>query len=356
MQIVGGHYGHHHIYINFSEMVVIKKTNVGENILFTFAVLFSRASICVLLLRILSSVKIWTRMVYIALALDVVASIISIVTYAIYCAPIQKGWDPSVHGSCLAKVTIDKLNETVAAIYCAVDFMCAGIPFVTIRKVQMDRRIKALIIPLLMCGLLTAACSIGRLTSFHFDSKDPQCKCHLPQKGRQRACTYSISSSLCRGAESFVFHRHRISCRCRTGPQPRCMAPLSSQASPPYANSTPTYASSRRSAAPPPRRCRAAAAAASPLTFGHVSGPCPQSLHSTRAMGRSSRTQKAAASHAPPTSTLSSRTWILLRRVAGEGRRVGQRREGARNAADWAEKGYSVNVVGTSPKPSTCLE
>lgn len=153
-----------------------KKSNPAASIFFSIAVLSSRASICILLLRILADIRKWKYAIYSALILNIAASTMSVVVYAIFCVPVEKGWDNSVKGFCVPRDIVDKLNQVVASVYIVVDFACAGIPFAAIRKVQMDRIVKLLIYPLLTCGLLTAACSIGRLASSDFRSPDPQCK------------------------------------------------------------------------------------------------------------------------------------------------------------------------------------
>ena len=58
--------------------------------------------------------------------------------------------------------------------------MCATIPFAALRDVQLDKRTKLGLFAILGCGLITAACSIGRVSALDFSNPDPTCTCLLP--------------------------------------------------------------------------------------------------------------------------------------------------------------------------------
>ena len=66
--------------------------------------------------------------------------------------------------------------DDITALNCIVDFMCATIPFFAMRNVQIDQRTKIGLFTILGCGLVTASCSIGRVTALNFQSKDAPCK------------------------------------------------------------------------------------------------------------------------------------------------------------------------------------
>ena len=82
-----------------------------------------------------------------------------------------------VEAFCPSSVSVDAAADTSpAAFNCVVDFMCAGIPFLAIRNVQLEMRVKAGLYVLLSCGVITAACSIGRIVALDFHTVDKTCK------------------------------------------------------------------------------------------------------------------------------------------------------------------------------------
>lgn len=63
------------------------------------------------------------------------------------------------------------------ALNCVVDFMCVGIPFVAVWGLEkVNMRTKVGLYALLCGGLITAACSIGRVNALDFHSADQTCK------------------------------------------------------------------------------------------------------------------------------------------------------------------------------------
>ena len=79
-------------------------------------------------------------------------------------------------GFCIDREAFDAVVKFFSALNCVVDFMCAGIPFEAMRTVNLDRKTRYGLYAILCCGIVTAACSIGRAVSLDFKSPDPTYK------------------------------------------------------------------------------------------------------------------------------------------------------------------------------------
>ena len=94
--------------------------------------------------------------------------------YAIECVPISREWnDKETRGFCVDRKAFDIVVKFFSSLNCVVDFMCAMIPFVAMQTVRLDRRTRLGLYLILCCGVLTAACSIGRAVSLDFKNPDP---------------------------------------------------------------------------------------------------------------------------------------------------------------------------------------
>ncbi|KAL9054496.1 MAG: hypothetical protein Q9162_004142, partial [Coniocarpon cinnabarinum] len=114
----------------------------------------------------------WTWYLYVGLALNTACWIGTTIVFAIICVPIDKQWNPSVRGWCMTYGDLDKAQKAFYSLNCVIDFMYAILPFFILRRAQMSLRRKLAICLLLAGGLLTAACSIGAITSLDFASSD----------------------------------------------------------------------------------------------------------------------------------------------------------------------------------------
>ena len=94
--------------------------------------------------------------------------------YGIECVPISREWDmQEPEGFCVNREAFDIIVKFFSSLNCVVDFMCAGIPFVAMQTVRLDRKTRYGLYLILCCGIVTAACSIGRSVSLDFKSPDP---------------------------------------------------------------------------------------------------------------------------------------------------------------------------------------
>lgn len=94
--------------------------------------------------------------------------------YAIECVPVSREWNTDeTKGFCVNREAFDIIVKFFSSLNCVVDFLCAGIPFAAMRTVRLDQRTRLGLYLILCCGVVTAACSIGRAVSLDFKNPDP---------------------------------------------------------------------------------------------------------------------------------------------------------------------------------------
>lgn len=118
VQIYVGGFGRHQYYLTSEQLVVVEKSNVAVNIFLAASFFFSRASICVLLLRVVQKVWLWRWILYGLLVLDAMVGIGTILVYAFLCVPLDKTWYPEKVGHCMAFSTLDKSATVFAGNQC----------------------------------------------------------------------------------------------------------------------------------------------------------------------------------------------------------------------------------------------
>ena len=111
IQCYDGQYGRHVYYLSKDQIVVVVQTNIAVNILNPVALALTRASICIFLLRLIGSVKIWRRLIWAANVLNVCVAVGTIIMYGINCIPASKAWnqlfDPKTPGWCVNPKVFD---------------------------------------------------------------------------------------------------------------------------------------------------------------------------------------------------------------------------------------------------------
>jgi len=101
------HYGlgRHQYYLVFSQELMdglteaIKYGYITQMTLI-LSTMFTRVSICLFLLKIFGSRKVWKYGLYAIMAFAVTTNIASAVTVPVQCTPIEKLWNPMVPGTC----------------------------------------------------------------------------------------------------------------------------------------------------------------------------------------------------------------------------------------------------------------
>ncbi|KAI9668867.1 MAG: hypothetical protein M1831_000937 [Alyxoria varia] len=167
-----GGYGRHTYYLTPAQLVLGAKTNLAFAILLSAAIFSARSSICLLLLRILSKFRLWRWVLYGVLIVNVAVFLFGSLLWGLSCVPVRKLWYPETPGHCMSLHRLDVATKAFAVFNVVEDFLCAGIPFVVIRGLQMKMRTKIGLYVVLCCGVVTAACSIGRMTAVNFESGD----------------------------------------------------------------------------------------------------------------------------------------------------------------------------------------
>lgn len=137
----------------------------------------SKLSIGFLLLRI-SVKRIHTWILYAAMFVSVVAGGTFIIVCVFQCHPVSYMWDKtSQSGSCVNITVIAALAYTYSGFSIISDFTFAIIPGFLVWHLQLKRRAKVALIPLMTMGCIASAAIITRLPFIKdFNSPDFLCK------------------------------------------------------------------------------------------------------------------------------------------------------------------------------------
>lgn len=137
----------------------------------------SKLSIGFLLLRI-SVRKLHTYIIYTAMLVSVVAGGTFFFVCMFQCAPVSYMWDKrSQSGSCVNNTVITALGYVYSIFSIISDFTFAIIPGFLVWHLQLKRRAKVALIPLITMGCIASAAVIARMPFVrHFNSPDFLCK------------------------------------------------------------------------------------------------------------------------------------------------------------------------------------
>ncbi|KAL8919524.1 MAG: hypothetical protein Q9208_006716 [Pyrenodesmia sp. 3 TL-2023] len=160
MQIHYG-FGRHRDYLTERQNTQFLKYSYGEWIQTFQTLMFTKLSICFLLLRIPVE-KYFIRPLQGAIAFLVVTNVVLTFLWIFQCNPIAGAWDKKRPATCLTDAQLLRVIISQAIISIISDFALALFPIVILWKVQIEMRIKAGLCFLMSLGLMTAACCIVR--------------------------------------------------------------------------------------------------------------------------------------------------------------------------------------------------
>ncbi|KAF1356301.1 hypothetical protein BDV97DRAFT_4316 [Delphinella strobiligena] len=120
---------------------------------------FVKASISLSLIRIATQ-KAIRRICYAVIVWCVVCCFIAIVVALTYCHPISALWTGKGH--CGSPTTIVTMEYFVFVTAIITDFICAILPSIMLRRLQMERKLKVTIVFVLSLGFLASAATLVR--------------------------------------------------------------------------------------------------------------------------------------------------------------------------------------------------
>jgi hypothetical protein len=111
--------------------------------------IMTKISIGYFLLRItVERIHIW--IIYLAMLLSVVTGLVFFFVTMLQCQPVSYFWNKSQDGSCINIEIIIALTYMYSAFSVICDFTFAILPIVLIMQLQMNRRIKIALIPIML--------------------------------------------------------------------------------------------------------------------------------------------------------------------------------------------------------------
>ncbi|KAL2046317.1 hypothetical protein N7G274_001764 [Stereocaulon virgatum] len=156
--------GRHIFELQPSELTTtIKYLLLGET-LFTLSLVFSKMSICIILLHLLHGARGLKKklFLYLTIGLLIVVSLVNVGLQYGQCSPTSKSWDPAIPGHCWdhdIQVGNACSNSVMAA---WVDFSLAAFPITFIKDLKLGLERKFLLCSLMSVGVLAGACAVTR--------------------------------------------------------------------------------------------------------------------------------------------------------------------------------------------------
>lgn len=154
-------FGRHHSYLTEWEYMEFLKFSYGEWIQTFQTLMFTKLSICFLLLRIPVQTY-FLRPLQGAVVLLIVSNIILTFVWIFQCNPIRGAWNKHIPATCFTDAQLLRIIISQAVISIISDVVLAISPLVILWRVQMEWRIKAGLCVLMGLGVITAACCIVR--------------------------------------------------------------------------------------------------------------------------------------------------------------------------------------------------
>lgn len=125
-----------------------------------------KASLCLSYLRLLSgtSKKSYRALIWAVIVISTLGHVAGAAVLVFDCSPVARGWDTTIHGSCLP-VGATFYGLAIFTIIC--DVMIIFLPIPLLLKLNIKPAQKAGVVCLFLLGLFTTLCSILRLTQIH---------------------------------------------------------------------------------------------------------------------------------------------------------------------------------------------
>lgn len=146
--------------------------------------IFSKISIGIFLLRIIVE-KIHLYLIYIALFINVLSGLAFFLVTLLQCHPVSYFWNKSQDGACISVSIIVALTYVYSSFNIICDFIFALLPIVIVQGLNMNRKVKIAIIPLLGMGCIASSAVVVRL-AYVQKFRDPEFLCE------QSPCSSSI--------------------------------------------------------------------------------------------------------------------------------------------------------------------
>lgn len=153
--VVQVHYGfgRHKYYLKEWQYIEFSKYSYGEWIQTFQTLMFTKLSICLLLLRIPVE-KHFIRPIQFAIVFLIVTNIVLTLLWIFQCNPIAGAWNKSAPSKCFTDAQLSRIIISQALISIISDFALALFPIALLWKVQINLRIKAGLCALMALGLM----------------------------------------------------------------------------------------------------------------------------------------------------------------------------------------------------------
>ncbi|KAK2597811.1 hypothetical protein N8I77_012573 [Diaporthe amygdali] len=130
---------------------------------YCWTMIFSKISIGIFLLRIIvERIQVW--FIYFALMINVMTGLVFFFVTTLQCHPVSYFWNKeSQDGTCIPIGIIIALTYLYSSLNIICDFTFALLPIFIVRKLNMKRRMKIAIVPLLSMGCIASSAVVVRL-------------------------------------------------------------------------------------------------------------------------------------------------------------------------------------------------
>lgn len=172
--IVQVHYGfgRHKYYLTKWQYIEAQKYSYGEW-LQTFATLmFTKISICCLLLRITIH-KAFIRPIQVLIASLIVSNLVLTVLWIVQCRPLAAAWNTMIQGTCFSQGQLQRIIISQAIISTISDFILAAFPILILRQIQIGFQRKVGLCSLMGLGVITGAiCTVRTVLNWQNIDED----------------------------------------------------------------------------------------------------------------------------------------------------------------------------------------
>lgn len=174
--------------------------------------MFSKASIAVFIMRITPN-RSHRLVIYTALGVSIFCGLVFFFVALFQCTPVSYFWTRAGEGSCLSIDVIIDVVYAYSALSIITDFTFTLLPVYLVWNLQMDKRVKFALIPILSMGCV-ASCAVAVRMAYleNFHSNDFLCEL-LPICGLLSVNVYSSTPNY------RLDYRHRHLVANRNGPR-----------------------------------------------------------------------------------------------------------------------------------------
>lgn len=163
--------------LNSFLMVRASEYMLYAQVLYGVSVPLIKACVVVTLMRITKE-RVYRWTLYGTLAVATIMAIIGVLASLLYCKPVPAYWNPYL-GTCGNFMTVVNIGYAWTATGIVTDWVCAILPWFVIRKLQMTKRTKTVVMIILGCGAIASTASIVRAPylQYYLASENQLCKC-----------------------------------------------------------------------------------------------------------------------------------------------------------------------------------